>query len=78
MYHVYEQVTEPTDRLAVLSDRDWEELTTQQRAGYRLRAGGFRTGLEAVVQLIELQCDGEPVLVTRCKDEKDERCGMKN
>lgn len=66
MYHVYERFTDPTDRLAVLSDGDWEQLTAQQRAGYRLRAGGFRTGLDAVVQLVELQGDPEQAIVVRC------------
>ncbi|MDY3560112.1 hypothetical protein R5W23_001337 [Gemmata sp. JC673] len=51
MFHVYEEPAAPADRLAVLSDRDWELLTAPQRAAYRLRAGGFGTGLEAVSRM---------------------------
>ncbi|MDY3552042.1 hypothetical protein R5W24_001122 [Gemmata sp. JC717] len=61
MFHVYEEPAAPADRLAVLSDRDWELLTAPQRAAYRLRAGGFGTGLEAVVRMIELEDDSRAV-----------------
>jgi hypothetical protein len=58
VYHVYEQPgTATAGRLAVLSDDDWRGLTPEQRAGYTLRHGGFRTGLEAVVCMLDLGAD---------------------
>jgi hypothetical protein len=55
MYHVYERPAEVSaGRLAVLSDDDVRGLTPEQRAGYTLRRGGFRTGLDAVVCMLDL------------------------
>lgn len=52
MYHVYELTG--VERLAILSDDDWNRLTAKQRTTYRLRTSGLRTGLEAVMRLVEL------------------------
>lgn len=53
MYHVYELAG--AGRMAVLSDDDLVQLSAVQRARYRLRTGGLRTGLEAVVRMVELE-----------------------
>ncbi|WP_020468036.1 hypothetical protein [Zavarzinella formosa] len=55
MYHVYEQAgSYDAGHLLILSDDQWKRLTVQQQGHYRLLAGGFRTGLEAVVRLVKL------------------------
>lgn len=56
MYHVYERPG--AGRLEVLSDDDVRGLTAEQRGGYTLRLGGFRTGLDAVLRLIDLAAGG--------------------
>lgn len=53
MFHVYEQ-RDRTDELTILSDDDWNRMSVQERARYRLRISGFRTALEAVVSKLEL------------------------
>ncbi|QDU18188.1 hypothetical protein [Urbifossiella limnaea] len=53
MYHVFEHPT-AADRLAVLSDDDWRNLSAEQRTGYTLRRGGFRTALDAVLAMLDL------------------------
>lgn len=53
MYHVCELAG--SRRMAVLSDDDLERLSAVQRASYRLRTDGLRTGLEAVMRLVELE-----------------------
>ncbi len=55
MYHVYERPADASaGRLAVLSDDDVRGLTPEQRAGLTLWRGGFRTGLDAVVCMLDL------------------------
>lgn len=59
MYHVYEHPgATDAGRLEVLSDDDWRGLTAEQRAGYALRQGGFRTGLEAVLRMLDIALGG--------------------
>lgn len=55
MYHVYEHpAAAASERLAVLSDDELRRLTPEERAGYTLRRGGFRTALDAVVFMFDL------------------------
>ncbi len=59
MYHVYEQPgTADGRRLEILSDDDWRGLTAEQRAGYTHRLGGFRTGLDAVLRMLDVALGG--------------------
>lgn len=54
MYHLYEKTDTASGRFLVFSEDQWSQLSSDQRAAYRLCSGGFSTGLEAVLGLVRL------------------------
>ena len=54
MFHIYEgPTTLRGDRFVVISDEEWRALPAEEQVRYQQRQGGFRTALDAVIQMLD-------------------------